>query len=243
VTDKYLLPKATQMLPLILVGLAFAGEVFPHRVASEGAEAARRRARDLFVKTMRQPFTVRIAVSTALLLFVGSIWIARTGNDSGMEISAFELQFRSGLEQLFITRPRTKEIFLGMPAMIFAVWFVRQRRWMLAFGAVIAATVGQADLLNSFCHIHTPIFYALLRSIHGVWLGALIGGVALLAYNAVELRMGGRMRAVRLAPPPNPDEDEDDDDAPPPSRAPLADNGNSSISTVFIPSRSEPVER
>lgn len=240
VTDKYLLPKATQMLPLILVGLAFAGEVFPHRVATEGAEAARRRARDLFVKTLRQPFTVRIAVTTALLLFVGSIWIARTGNDSGMEISGVELQFRAILEQLFITRPRTKEIFLGMPALIFAVWFIRQRRWMLAFGAVIIATIGQADLLNSFCHIHTPIFYALLRSIHGVWLGALIGGLALLIYNALELRLGGRMRAVRLAPPPNPDDEEDD--APPTPRPIMRDNG-SSISTVFVPSRGEEIKR
>lgn len=185
-TDKYLLPKATQLLPLLLVGLAFAGEVFPHRVAEEGAAAARRRGSNRFRAIMNRPFTIQVAITGLILAMAGMIWIARTGNDSGMEISAFELKMRATLESLFITRPRTKEIFAGMPAMIFAVYFSLRRRWLLAAGATIIATIGQADLLNTFCHIHTPFFYSLLRSIHGVWLGALIGGIALAVYVLIE---------------------------------------------------------
>lgn len=184
-TDKYLLPKATQLLPLLLVGLAWCGDVFPHRVLENGATAARLRARQRFAHVLKQPFTVRIAL-TALVLFVaGSIWIARSGNDSGMEVSSIELKMRAFLEQTLVTRPRTKEIFIGMPAAVFAVWFIRKQQWIWAFGAVILTTIGQADLLNTFCHIHTPIFYSLLRSIHGIWIGALVGLFALWLWNSI----------------------------------------------------------
>ncbi len=185
-TDKYLLPKATQLLPLLIVALTFCGEVFPHRVLDAGATAARLRARQRFLGVMRQPFTVRIALTSLLLFFAASIWIARSGNDSGMEVSSLELKMRAFLEQTLVTRPRTKEIFIGMPAAVFAVWFLMKRQWIWAFAVVILVTIGQADLLNTFCHIHTPIFYSLLRSIHGIWIGALVGGIALWVWSKIE---------------------------------------------------------
>jgi hypothetical protein len=185
-TDKYLLPKATQLLPLLLVGLAFAGEVFPHRVRETGADAARRRARDRFNSVLDSPFTLRVAGTLMLVGVLGMLWIARTGNDSGMEISPIELKMRATLEQLFVTRPRTKEIMVGFPAFLFAVYFMQRKRWLLAVGAAILGTIGVADVLNTFCHIHTPIFYSALRTIHGLWLGIAFGAIALLIWAAVE---------------------------------------------------------
>lgn len=181
--DKFFFPKLTQMAPLLIVGLAFAGEVFPHRVLKEGAAAARLRAQHWFRNLLAQPFTARVALLSGVLAIAAYVWIARTGNDSGMEISSLELKMRAFMEQVFITRPRTKEVFLGHPAMIFAVYFAYRRQWIAAFAATILATIGQADMLNTFCHLHTPLFYSLLRSIHAVWLGALIGGVALWIYH------------------------------------------------------------
>ena len=69
--------------------------------------------------------------------------------------------------------------------MLFAVYFALRRQWVPAFAATILATIGQADMLNTFCHLHTPIFYSLLRSIHAVWLGILIGGIALWIYHTL----------------------------------------------------------
>jgi hypothetical protein len=184
-TDKYFFPKLTQLVPLLIIGLAFAGEVFPHRVALEGAAAARQRARQWFNNLLDQPFTARVALLGGVLLIAGYVWIARTGNDSGMEISSLELKMRAFMEQVFITRPRTKEVFIGHPAMLFAVYFALRRQWVPAFAATILATIGQADMLNTFCHLHTPIFYSLLRSIHAVWLGIVIGGAALWIYHTL----------------------------------------------------------
>ena len=181
--DKFFFPKMTQLIPLLIIGLAFAGEVFPHRVALEGAAAARLRAQRWFKDLLAQPFTARVALISGILAMAAYIWIARTGNDSGMEISSLELKMRAFMEQVFITRPRTKEVFIGHPAMIFAVYFAYRRQWIAAFAATILATIGQADMLNTFCHLHTPLFYSVLRSIHAVWLGALIGGIALWIYH------------------------------------------------------------
>jgi hypothetical protein len=177
--DKYFWPKGTQLIPLVLVALAFAAEAFPHRVLEEGAAAAQNRLIARIRLVLARPLTIGLVLGSIVLLVLGMIWIARTGNDSGMEVSSLELRFRAILEQVFITRPRTKEIILGHPAMIFAVWFALRRQWPGLFAAALATTIGQADMLNTFCHQHTPLFYSVLRSFHALWLGILIGGAAL----------------------------------------------------------------
>ena len=186
-------PKATQLLPLVLISVAFAGEVFPHRVAAEGAAAAQDRLRLRINKIFSTPFTIRVAVTALVLAGLGLFWIARTGNDSGMEISSFELKMRTVLEKVFLTRPRTKEIFAGHPAMIFAVYFMMRRRWNWAFGAILLATIGQSDLLNTFCHIHIPVFYSVWRTLIGVIIGIIVGGIALWVYDRLEERFTPRL--------------------------------------------------
>ncbi len=173
--DKFLFPKGTQFFPIILVAFAFAGELFPHRVEAEGAAPGRARAMARIQSLVSRPFTAQTAIWAFVILFVGFIWMARFGNDSGMEISPFELKFRAFLEQIFITRPRTKEIFLGHPAFLLCIVFLLRRQKTLAFAALIPAIIGQADVLNTMCHLHTPVFFNLWRSIFGVFLGTAVG--------------------------------------------------------------------
>lgn len=188
--DKFLFPKGTQFFPIILVAFAFAGELFPHRVEAEGAAPGRARAMARVQSLVSRPFTAQTAIWAFVILFVGFIWMARFGNDSGMEISSSELKFRAFLEQVFITRPRTKEIFLGHPAFLLCIVFLLRRQKTLAFAALIPAIIGQADVLNTMCHLHTPVFFNLWRSLFGVFLGTAIGffpvwlAVRLLSRNA-----------------------------------------------------------
>lgn len=188
-TDEFLGEKATLLFPLILVALAFAGEVFPHRVLEDGATAARNRGKALFARTLDTGFTVRIALTLFVLMIVGFVFIARSGNDSGMQISSFEWNMRAFLEQLLITRPRTKEFLIGVPAVLFVMWFTRRRQWTPAFLAVVAVTIGQADVVNTWCHIHTPIFYSLLRTVHAVWIGAILGAIMLWIWSKLEAKL------------------------------------------------------
>ena len=184
--DEYFGEKGTLLAPLIIVGIAFAGKIFPHRVMVDGAAIARQRAGEHLNKFLDDAFTVRYLMIGMLVAVAGFVWIARTGNDSGMDISPLELKMRAFMEQVFITRPRTKEVFVGNPALILAVFLGLKRRWPLFLGLVMAATIGQTDLYNTMCHIHTPLFYSLLRSFHAIWLGLLIGGALVWLWNWME---------------------------------------------------------
>jgi hypothetical protein len=184
--DEFLGEKATQFLPLLIVPLAFLGELFPHRVEKEGAASGRHLVLSRVNRALEKPFTARIALLSIVVLGGGYIWMARFGNESGMEISTLELKLRSTLEKVFITRPRTKEIFMGHPAFLIAVLFMLRRQKWLAWGALVLATIGQADVLNTMCHIHTPVFYSIWRSLTGVVLGAFGGWIALILFAKFE---------------------------------------------------------
>ncbi len=182
--DEYLGEKATQLFPLLLVSLMMAGKIFPRRVLEGGARAAREKAMQNVRALLDNPFTVRYLLIGFGVLVAGFIWIARTGNDSGMDISTLELKMRALLETTLVTRPRTKELFIGNPALILAIYFGMKRRWPLFLGATIAATIGQADLYNTMCHIHTPLFFSLLRSFHAIWIGGILGWLAVVAFDS-----------------------------------------------------------
>lgn len=177
--DEYLGEKATQFLPIAIIAFAFAGELFPHRVEAEGAAPGLRRAFNRIKGAIARPFTAQTAIYSLVVLAVVYVWMARFGNDSGMQISSFELKTRALLEQVFLTRPRTKEIFLGHPAFLVCIFFLLRRQKLLAFAALLPAIIGQTDVLNTMCHIHTPVFFNIWRSLTGVVLGAIGGFVAI----------------------------------------------------------------
>jgi hypothetical protein len=196
--DEFLGEKATQLLPLLIVPFAFLGELFPHRVEASGAAQGRALALSRVKRALEKPFTARIALISIVVLGGGYIWMARFGNESGMEISTLELKLRATLEKVFITRPRTKEIFLGHPAFLLAILFMLRRQKWLAWGALIPAIIGQTDVLNSMCHIHTPVFYCIWRSITGIVLGGFSGWIALWLFSKVEARRAASRSQVEL---------------------------------------------
>ncbi len=181
--DEFLGEKATQFLPLIIIPLAFLGELFPHRVIQNGAAPGLALMKTRIRRAIDRPFTVQIAVLSLVILAGGYLWMARFGNESGMEISSFELKMRAVLERVFITRPRTKEIFMGHPAFLVAIWFMLRDRKLIAWGVLVLATIGQSDVVNTMCHIHTPVFFDIWRSLAGIVIGGAVGAVALWILN------------------------------------------------------------
>ncbi len=108
--------------------------------------------------------------------------LTRTGNQPVVAPSAAEIQARGLLESLLVVRPRTKELMLGHPALMLAVALaLRDRRTWLPLAAILAG-VGQVSLLNTFCHLHTPLAISFLRTGHGLWTGALVGLIAILVW-------------------------------------------------------------
>jgi hypothetical protein len=117
----------------------------------------------------------------ALALVV--VIVLRSGNDPGVGVSSTELSFRNLLNRILFVRPRTKEFAFGYPLLVLglALAATGRRNWLLIF--LCAGAIAQADLLDTFCHIHTPLLISVIRSLLGWILGAFFGAVLYLLYN------------------------------------------------------------
>ncbi|HEX2950384.1 MAG TPA: DUF5693 family protein, partial [Armatimonadota bacterium] len=151
---------------IITDGVAKGGETFADYI-----ERARVRIHGFF----SQPLYIWGAILGVVALGIVGIMLARSGNDGGVGVSGAELRLRSLLEQGMIARPRTKEFLFGFPMFIFSMVAAAHRRRLLALVLLIGGAVGQVDVLNTYCHAHTPVLLSLLRTFNGMWLGIIIG--------------------------------------------------------------------
>ncbi len=101
-----------------------------------------------------------------------ALMVERSGNLSS-HVSAVELGLREKLEAILGTRPRFKEFLFGHPLLIAGIYFKRNKP--LSAACLWAGMIGLVSILNSFCHLHCPLSVTLLRTFHGLWLGAVIG--------------------------------------------------------------------
>ena len=127
-----------------------------------------------------------LALAAAALL----VLIVRTGNEAGA-VSAPELKLRSLLDQLLIVRPRTKEFLIGHPALFVALALLPIAGRSFSMPLLVLGAVGQVSIVNTFCHIHTPLAVSILRTFNGLWIGALLGCLITLVL----------VKGVRLKPP------------------------------------------
>lgn len=167
--------KLAHLVPLILVSWAYALGVFS---ASSGREVLGR-ARHLWQRMVSLPITVGAVVAGGVALMVLVLLLMRTGNEPGIGVSALEMKMRALLEQYLPARPRTKEFLLGHPALVVALAMAASggARWLSVVLLVVGA-IGQASIVNTLCHTHTPLSLSLPRILIGAVLGAIIGVLA-----------------------------------------------------------------
>lgn len=123
-------------------------------------------------------FKLQVPVTKFLLALVGVgaivIVLARSDNFVLPVLNVEEI-FRGFLENLFWVRPRTKEFLIGYPLLFAGIIFYlkgqKKYLWVfLTFGAIALTS-----LINTFCHIHTPLLTSLLRSFIGLVFGFVLG--------------------------------------------------------------------
>ena len=115
--------------------------------------------------------------------FVGmavvAFMLSRTGNDSPAGVSGFELQFRSLLDAVLPVRPRTKEFLIGHPALVVGLlWLRRDPRSIMGSVLLGAGFIGLTSVVNTLCHLHSPLVLNLTRIAVGAVLGLTLGLVA-----------------------------------------------------------------
>ncbi|WP_084473938.1 DUF5693 family protein, partial [Deinococcus pimensis] len=131
----------------------------------------RKTAVDLYNTPMKLGDLAIIMVGLAAIALI----VLRRGNTPAVGVSATEAKVRALLQDNII-RPRFKEI-AGHPAAILGLSkrFPPYFSYLLLLGGV----VGQASILNTFSHFHTPLLISFQRAINGVAFGGVIGFVLL----------------------------------------------------------------
>jgi len=173
--DEFFGVKLVLVTPVVLVAAYYA-----LGLATLGSNAGWGARRDRVLETVRsvasQPLLVGQIVIGLVALVALALFVARSGNDPGVGVSATELKTRALLDKYLFVRPRTKEFLLGHPALFFALAAACGGRFPRAIlPLLVIGAVGQSSLMDTFCHLHTPLFISLLRGLIGWVLGALIG--------------------------------------------------------------------
>lgn len=160
--------KVAQVVPVVLVLLLLVWRDRPRRW--------RETLTDIWSWTSR-PLLLRYAIAVIVVGVAAVILLARSGN-FGLPLLAAEERLRNLMENLLVARPRTKEYLIGHPALMLAaaVAALGWRAWALPLAAVGA--IGQAGIVNSFSHIHTPLLYVVWRTINALVLGSVLGVIA-----------------------------------------------------------------
>jgi hypothetical protein len=118
------------------------------------------------------------AALMGVLLGAFGILLLRTGNEAGATASDSERYLRVVLDQALGVRPRFKEFLLAHPAMVCTPLLAWRLDFLPSLLLVLVAAIGQAGIVDTFAHVHTPLLVTLIRVVLGVVFGAVFGAVA-----------------------------------------------------------------
>ena len=111
-----------------------------------------------------------------------------------MLVSSLETNLRQMMDNLLGVRPRTKEFLVGHPLMLVLLYYGYRleikRSVLLLFGLI-----GQVSLVNTYAHIHTPLLVSVTRSVHGLWIGIILGVIIILLLNLLLRKMDQEVKS------------------------------------------------
>lgn len=166
--------KISLMLPIVFTLFLLVVSVYEKHTLTEYKDMALG-----FVRKIRWYHILLVA----LVAVVTDVYIMRSGNVD--KISFTETVVRNWLTEVFVARPRTKELLLGWPCMVLYIYFVKNNRSkLLTWAFAVGASTLYASAVNTFCHVFTMVETMYLR----VFVGAMFGlPIAFIALGAVAL--------------------------------------------------------
>ncbi|MBV9232758.1 MAG: hypothetical protein JO030_01840 [Candidatus Eremiobacteraeota bacterium] len=131
------------------------------------------RPRDVFVS----PVLAYQLLAGIAIVAAGALMLVRSGNESDVSPSAFELSLRHALTAVLSVRPRFKEFVIGFPAMMLVPALALRHRRAIGWLLALAIGVGIGDVIDTFSHLHTALQISALRIAYGIAIGAAIGAL------------------------------------------------------------------
>lgn len=135
-----------------------------------------------FIEVMNAPVKVYAIVIGAVLLAGAAYMLLRSGNE-GASVSSLEMMIRDFLGKFLGIRPRTKEVFIGHPALMITAFLIWMRELRYALPFLVLAMIGQVSMVNTFSHLHTPLWVSLVRTFYGIFFGGILGLAAVYCIN------------------------------------------------------------
>lgn len=126
-----------------------------------------------------QPILWWQAAVVGIAGLAGLYMVMRSGNANPGMVSGVEELIRETLARLLTIRPRNKEIFIGHPALICAGFLIAADQKALALAAFVLGMVGQVSMVNTFMHLHTPVYVSAVRTALGLGIGLAFGLAAM----------------------------------------------------------------
>ncbi len=171
--DVFLGVKLTLIAPLIVAALLHGLNI---RADSPAGLATVVRDRvTMLVDISRNPILIWQVLLGGGVLVALAIMLMRSGNESSVGVSSIELQLRSLLDRILFVRPRFKDILFQPFVMLSLV--LAGTKWPLQRVTAILASIALASMVNTFCHLHTPLVISALRVAYGVIFGLITAAV------------------------------------------------------------------
>lgn len=183
--------KFSQMIPMLMapvVYVAYNGYKRGYKSSEVGikAEDAER-----FLNDSIKIWQVLLLGAAAAVLLV---FMMRSGNTSGTP-SIFEVLLRNTLEVVFPARPRTKAIFVGLPALILSLYHAYRGRFeSSAWVWMFVSSIAFVNMVNTFSHMKAPIYLSVYRTGAELLVGALVAFILILVEEGI---VGYRNRRMR----------------------------------------------
>ena len=156
----------TLVLPILLVALSF----LPR-------QDIRQTIADLFAIKLKLGDVIMMGLAIGLF----AVAVLRRGNTSAVGVSSTEAKIRQDLQDAII-RPRFKEVF-GHPLLLLGLSGTLPGYFTML--ALLGGLEGQASILNTFSHFHTPLLISATRAFIGLAAGLVLGLVAVWAVKLV----------------------------------------------------------
>lgn len=177
--------KISQILPLVITVISYLS-VFdiPKKLAGEHSSFIQKILND----------SVKVWQMCVIFVIFGvlAVFILRSGHsNSNIQPPTLELVMRNYLELIFPARPRTKDFILGFPFGVMLFYFAFQNRYKYTYlFLLLGMTIGQSDIINTFCHIRTPLYLSIERVAIGLAMGITAGLIYILAIKIIEYLRG-----------------------------------------------------
>ena len=168
--DTFLGVKLTLIAPLVIATLLHGLNL--KATSPAGFVALVRDRISMLIDISRNPILIWQVLLGGGVLVALAVMLMRSGNESSVGVSSLELQLRSLLDRVLFVRPRFKDL-LFQPFLLLSL-VLTGTKWPLQRIAAILASIALASMVNTFCHLHTPLVISALRVGYGVLFGLIV---------------------------------------------------------------------